>query len=79
MEYLLDESGCQKLVYFLAKSLEFGWMTWECSATSLGMPGISEGLHAKMLALARRKSTSTTSYLLSRVAMIFSALPSGGL
>jgi hypothetical protein len=34
----------------------------ECSATSLGMPGISEGLHAKTSAFARRKSTSTASY-----------------
>jgi hypothetical protein len=35
----------------------------ECSATSLGMPGMSEGLHAKASAFARRKSTSTASYL----------------
>jgi hypothetical protein len=35
----------------------------ECSATSLGMPGMSEGLHAKTSAFARRKSTSTASYL----------------
>jgi hypothetical protein len=27
------------------------------------MPGMSEGLHAKILAFARRKSTSTASYL----------------
>jgi hypothetical protein len=38
-------------------------MSSECSVTSLGMPGMSEGLHAKMLAFARRKSMSTTSYL----------------
>jgi hypothetical protein len=31
------------------------------------MPGISEGLYAKMSALAWRKSTSTTSYFGSRV------------
>ena len=35
----------------------------ECSATSLGMPGMSEGLHAKTSVFARRKSTSTASYL----------------
>jgi hypothetical protein len=35
----------------------------ECSATSLGMSGMSEGLHAKTSAFARRKSTSTASYL----------------
>jgi hypothetical protein len=35
----------------------------ECSATSLGMPGMSEGLHAKISAFAWRKSTSTASYL----------------
>jgi hypothetical protein len=35
----------------------------ECSVTSLGMPGMSEGLHAKTSAFVRRKSTSTASYL----------------
>jgi hypothetical protein len=35
----------------------------ECSVTSLGMPGMFEGLHAKTSAFARRKSTSTASYL----------------
>jgi hypothetical protein len=35
----------------------------ECSVTSLGMSGMSEGLHAKTSAFARRKSTSTASYL----------------
>nr|ACG24225.1 hypothetical protein [Zea mays] len=38
-------------------------MSSECSATSLGMPGMSEKLHAKILAFARKKSTSTASYL----------------
>jgi hypothetical protein len=37
-------------------------MSRECSMTSLGMPGISEGLHTKMPVLVRRKSTSTISY-----------------
>jgi hypothetical protein len=44
-----------------------GWapnrISSECSATSLGMPGMSEELHAKTSAFARRKSTSTASYL----------------
>jgi hypothetical protein len=35
----------------------------ECSATSLGMSGMSEGLHANTSAFVRRKSTSTASYL----------------
>jgi hypothetical protein len=35
----------------------------ECSATSLGMSGMSEGLHAKTSAFARREPTSTASYL----------------
>jgi hypothetical protein len=38
---------------------------------------MSEGLHAKMSALARRKSTSTTSYFGSRVELTLNALPSG--
>jgi hypothetical protein len=53
-------------------------MSRECSATSLGMPGISEGLHAKMSAFARRKSTSTTSYFESRVELTFPRLALGG-
>jgi len=56
--------------------LELRQISRECSATSLGMPGMSEGLHAKMSALARRKPTSTTSYLLSRVALTCNALSS---
>jgi hypothetical protein len=53
-------------------------MSRECSATSLGMPGISEGLHAKMSALARRKSMSTSSYFGSRVELTLNALALGG-
>jgi hypothetical protein len=41
------------------------------------MLGISEGLHAKMSALAWRKSTSTTSYFGSRVELTLNVLPSG--
>ena len=70
----LSSSKCRKCCLTV---LEFGRISRECSATSLGMPGMSEGLHAEMSALARRKSTSTTSYLLSSVALIFSTLPSG--
>jgi hypothetical protein len=41
------------------------------------MPDMSKGLHAKMLALTRRKSTSTTSYFGSRVELTLNTLPSG--
>jgi hypothetical protein len=34
-----------------------------CSATSLGMPGMSEGIQAKISLLMRWKSTSVSSYL----------------
>ena len=54
-------------------------MSKECSATSLGMSGMSEGLHANMSAFVRRKSTSTTSYLGSRLELILNALPSEAL
>jgi hypothetical protein len=46
----------------------------ECSATSIGMPEISEGLHTNILALAQRKSTSTTSYLGSSSELTFNIL-----
>jgi hypothetical protein len=39
---------------------------------------MSEGLHAKMSALARRKSMSTTSYFGPRVELTLNTLPSGG-
>jgi hypothetical protein len=45
--------------------------------TSLRIPGMSEGLHAKMSALARRKSMSTTFYFGLRVELTLNALPSG--
>jgi hypothetical protein len=50
-------------------------MSSECSATSLGMPGMSEGLHAKISAFAWRKSTSTASYLGSSSEPILTFLP----
>jgi hypothetical protein len=42
-------------------------MSRECSASS----------HTKMLVLAQRKSTSTTSYFRSRVELTLNTLPSG--
>ena len=48
-------------------------MSKACSATSLGMLGMSEGLHANISAFVRRKSMSTASYLMSRVALILNA------
>ena len=89
MEYLLDESDRQKFLQLSANrpdlssskrrrrcftAMELGRISRECSATSLGMPGMSEGRHAKISALAWRKSMSTTSYLLSRVALTCNAL-----
>ena len=56
--------------------LEPGLIFKACSATSLEMPGMSEGLHAKMSLLARRKSTSTLSYLEESVAPMRTTLPS---
>ena len=46
----------------------------ECSASSLGTPGMSEGFHAKMSQLARRKEVSTSSYAESRSAPIKAVL-----
>ena len=43
--------------------LDPGKMQSSCSATSLGMPGMSDGFQAKVSLLARRKSTSASSYL----------------
>jgi hypothetical protein len=54
-------------------------MSSECSVTSLGMPGMSEGLHAKTSAFARRKSTSTASYLGSSSEPILTFLPASSL
>ena len=51
-------------------------MSKECSATSLGMPFMSEGLHTNTSAFARRKSMSTASYMGSRLELILNALPS---
>ena len=43
--------------------LDPGKMRSSCSATSLGMPGMSDGFQAKVSLLARRKSMSACSYL----------------
>jgi hypothetical protein len=43
--------------------LELAQISKECSATSLGMPDMSKGLHANTLTFTRRKSTSIASYL----------------
>jgi len=85
MEYLLDESGRQQLVDLLPdgltlllieSGLEPARMSKECSTTSLGMPGMSDGLHANTSVFARRKLTSTAFYLGSRLELILNALPS---
>jgi hypothetical protein len=52
-------------------------MSRECLAASLRMPRMSKGLDAKMFALARRKSMSTTSYSGSRVELTLNTIPSG--
>ena len=41
-------------------------MRSSCSATSLGMPGMSDCFQAKVSLLAQRKLTSVCSYLASR-------------
>ena len=46
-----------------------------CSVTSLEMPGMSEGFHAKMSLLAQRKSTSTLSYSKENVVPMRTTLP----
>jgi hypothetical protein len=51
-------------------------MSKACLVTSLGMLGMSEGLHANISTLARRKSTSTASYLMSRVVLSRLTVPS---
>ena len=47
-----------------------------CLVTSLGMPGMSEGFHAKMSRLAWRKSTSVLSYMEESVLPMRTTLPS---
>src|SRR6185503_17893261 len=82
MEYLFDESGRQKFLQLLADRPALELV--ETSQTLLhrlgvgsDIKGVLGDLHAKMSAFARRKLTSTTSYLLSRVALTCNALSSG--
>ena len=56
--------------------LEPGLIFKACSVTSLRMPGMSEGFHAKMSLLARRKLTSAPSYSEESVAPMRTILPS---
>ena len=56
--------------------LEPEWIFKVCSATSLGMPGIFEGFHAKMSLLSWRKSMSALSYLEESVVPTRTVLPS---
>ena len=48
-----------------------------CSITSLGTLGISDGVHANMSALARRKATSALSYLGVRLPPMVTVAPAG--
>ena len=57
--------------------LEPGLIFKACSVTSLGMPGMSEGLHTKMSLLAQSKLTSVLSYLEESVVPMCTTLPSG--
>ena len=90
MVNLLDESGCEKLVDLLTNDLTFllveatqplfHWLGTSSNFQGvLGdfprMPGMFEGVHANMSAFARRKSTSTASYLGSGSALVVSTMP----
>ena len=56
-------------------SLEPSLIFKACSVTSLGMPSMSKGLHAKMSLLVRRKLTSALSYLEESVVPMHTTLP----
>src|SRR5664279_6459093 len=43
----------------------------ECSASSLGTPGMSDGDHAKMSRCSRRNSTSSPSYFRDSAGVVF--------
>jgi hypothetical protein len=49
-----------------------------CSASLLGTPGMSDGLHAKISALSLRKLVSVSSYLGSRLAPMTTSLDASG-
>jgi hypothetical protein len=91
VEHLPDESGCQepsdlladrlpllvlKALQALLDGLVFSRMSSECSTTSLKIPGMSKGFHAKISRLLPRKSASVLSYLSVRPAPIWTVLPS---
>ena len=90
MVNLLDESGRQKLVDFLANDLAplfveatqplLHWLgtgsNFQGVLGDFPRSGMSEGLHANMSAFAWRKSTSTAFYLGSKSALIVNTLPS---
>ena len=46
----------------------------ECSASSLGTPGLSDGYHAKMSQFSQRKEVSVPSYAESRLALFTAVL-----
>ena len=56
-------------------SLEPRWIFKACSVTSLEMPSMFEGFHAKMSLLAQRKSTSALSYSEESVVPMRTTLP----
>ena len=56
--------------------LEPGWIFNVCSVTSLRMPGMSKGFHAKMSLLAWRKPASAPSYLEESMVPTRTILPS---
>jgi len=56
--------------------LEPGWIFRVCLVTFLKMPGISEGFHAKMSLLSRRKSMSALSYSGESVVPMRTVFPS---
>ena len=43
------------------------WTRKECLASSLGIPGMSEGCQAKISQFSRRNSTSAPSYAIGRL------------
>ena len=92
MEYFLDEFGRQKFLQLLAdrpalELVEASQALLHRLGVGSDVKGVLgdlpryarhiQGLHTKMSTLARRKSTSTTSYLLSRVALTCNVLSSG--
>ena len=65
--YVKRRSRCLTGFAVLSKSKE-------CSASSLGTLGMSDGFHAKMSQFSRRKEVSAPSYAKSRLALITAVL-----